>query len=128
MKLKFRPTRNFTKDTGLIVVLILLITAYLKESLLLIFPAIGVLLIAMIVPYVFMPIAILWHYLSLLIGNITNRIILTIIFYGVVTPTGIIRRCLGADPMKLKSWNDGKGSVFTERHHEFSPDDLENPY
>lgn len=128
MKLKFRPTRNFTKDTGLIVVLILLITAYWKDSLFFIFPAIAVLLISMTVPSVFMPIAILWHYFSLFIGNITNRIILTIIFFCVVTPIGIIRKCFGADPMKLKAWKNGNGSVFTEKNHKFSADDLKNPY
>lgn len=128
MKIKFRPTRNFTKDTGLIVVLILLITAYWKDSLFLIFPAIVVLLISMTMPYVFMPIAILWQYFSFFIGNITNRIILSIIFFGVVTPIGIIRRCFGADPMKRKSWKNGNNSVFTERNHNFSEDDLKNPY
>jgi hypothetical protein len=46
-----------------------------------------------------------WMALGHLLGWVNTRIILGLIFYGVVTPIGLIRRLLGKDPMgkKLKA-------------------------
>ena len=41
----------------------------------------------------------LWMALGHVLGWVNTRIILGLIFYGVVTPIGLIRRCLGKDPM-----------------------------
>jgi hypothetical protein len=40
-----------------------------------------------------------WMMLGHVLGWINTRIILGLIFYAVVTPTGFIRRVLGKDPM-----------------------------
>ena len=40
-----------------------------------------------------------WMALSEVLGWINTRIILGVIFYGLLTPMGIIRRFLGKDPM-----------------------------
>lgn len=128
MKLKFRPTQTYTKDTGLVIVLILLLTAYWKENLFFILLAIGTLVVVMTIPVVLKPLAVIWYYFSTALGNITNRIVLTVIFWGVLTPVGIIRRCLGFDPMKRKTWKNGVHSVFTVRNHTVTSDDLNMPY
>jgi Saxitoxin biosynthesis operon protein SxtJ len=41
----------------------------------------------------------LWMKLGLVLGWINQRIILTIIFYIIVLPTGLIMRAMGRDPM-----------------------------
>jgi hypothetical protein len=128
MKLKFRPTQAYTKDTGLVIVLILLLTAYWKGDLFFILLSIVTLVVAMTIPVVLKPAAVIWYYFSTALGNITNRIIFTIIFGVVLTPVGMIRRSLGYDPMKRKTWKNGSNSVFTERDHVFIPDDLNRPY
>jgi hypothetical protein len=128
MKLKFRPTQAYTKDTGLVIVLILLLTAYWKGDLFFILLSIVTLVVAMTIPVVLKPAAVIWYYFSTALGNITNRIIFTIIFGVVLTPVGMIRRFLGYDPMKRKTWKNGSNSVFTERDHVFIPDDLNRPY
>ncbi|MFA5058753.1 MAG: SxtJ family membrane protein [Opitutaceae bacterium] len=33
---------------------------------------------------------------------LSSRIILTVLFYGVLTPTGLLMRCLGYDPLQRK--------------------------
>jgi hypothetical protein len=128
MSLKFRPTQAFTKDTGLIVVLILLLTAYWTGKSFFLPLSIGTLLVVMTVPMVFKPVAIVWYYFSATLGQVTNRIVLTIIFVCVLVPVGVIRRYLGFDPMKRKAWKKGVNSVFTERHHTFTADDFDKPY
>ena len=128
MKLNFRPTQTYTKDTGLVIVLFLLVTAYWKESSFFILLAIGTLVVVMTIPVILKPLAVIWYFFSITLGSITNRIILTVIYWGVLTPIGIIRRSLGFDPMKRKAWKDGTRSVFTERNHPVTSDDLIMPY
>jgi hypothetical protein len=128
MKLKFHPTQAYTKDTGLVIVLVLLLTAYWKEDLFFILLSIVTLVVVMTTPMVLKPLAVIWYYFSTALGNITNRIIFTIIFGVVLTPVGMIRRSLGYDPMKRKTWKNGSKSVFTVRDHFFTSDDLNRPY
>ncbi len=128
MKIKFHPTQAYAKDTGLVIVLILLLIAYWKGDLFFILPAIGTLLVAMTVPIVLQPLAVIWYYASTALGSVTNRIVLTVIYWGVLTPVGMVRRWLGFDPMKRKIWKNGTHSVFAERNHIFKSDDLKMPY
>ena len=44
----------------------------------------------------------LWYRLGMGLGKIVNPIVLGIIFYFIITPTGIISRLLGRDPLRLK--------------------------
>jgi len=128
MKRIFHPTPTYSKDTGLIIVLILLLTAYWKNNPALILPATGMLIAAMTIPIIFMPAAVIWHYFSLLLEKITNRILLTLVFVGVITPISLIRRCMGFDPMRRKTWKKETGTVFIERNHIFTKDDLTTPF
>ena len=48
------------------------------------------------------PLNILWTKLGLQIGKIVSPIILGFIFFGVVTPTGIIMKIIGKDLLRLK--------------------------
>jgi hypothetical protein len=128
MKLKFRPTIAYTKETGLVLVLIFLLTAYWKEDFSFILISIMTLVVVMTIPVVLKPLAVAWYYFSIALGNITNRIILTVIFALVLAPVGMMRRSLGFDPMKRKTWKNGKDSVFKTRDHVFTSDDLNTPY
>ena len=128
MKLNFRPTETFTKDTGLVIVLILLLITYWTGKLLFILISIGTLVVVMTIPVVLTPLAVIWYYFSTALGQVTNRIILTIVFGIVLTPVGIVRRWMGFDPMKRKAWKNGVQSVFTERNHTFTSNDLKMPY
>lgn len=128
MRLKFSLTQEYIKDTGLIIVLILLLIAYWKGELYFILPAIGTLIVVMTVPVVIKPLAVIWFYFSTTVGNVTNRIVFTVIYWVVLTPVSVMRKCLGFDPMRLKGWKNGVHSVFTERNHSFTSDDFSRPY
>lgn len=43
-----------------------------------------------------------WMRFGTLLHRLTSPIILAIIYFGVVTPTGLLRRALGKDPLGLK--------------------------
>lgn len=48
----------------------------------------------------------IWFKFGILIGNIIAPIIMGIIFFFVVTPTGIIMKLFGKDPLNLKNNNN----------------------
>ena len=44
----------------------------------------------------------LWHKFGLLLHKVVNPIVMALVFFGTVLPTGLIMRALGKDPLRLK--------------------------
>jgi hypothetical protein len=121
-------TPEQAKDTGLAMVLICLLLGYFGKFPKFLGVSIVLLLLTMAVPKVFKPLAGLWFGLSHVMGQIVSKIVLTLIFFLVVTPVGLIRRLIGADSLQLKKWKTGRASVFVERQGAIQDKDLLNPY
>lgn len=121
-------TQNQAKDTGLALVLILLIIAHFWDKSMLVLPAICVLLITMTCPVAFSPLARVWFGFARILADTVSKMLLTLLFVVVVIPVALIRRLWGADPMRLKAWKKGRDSVLARRDHTFSAEDLERPY
>lgn len=121
-------SKEMCKDSGLALVLICMICYLVWKHQFLILLAIAFLLVAMTYPPIYRPFAKLWFGLSIALGTVVSKIILTIVFYVVVLPVGLIRRALGKDAMRIKAWKKDKASVFRRREHRFSAKDLEHPY
>ena len=116
------------KDTGMAMVLIcLFISIYAKEQN---FTTIGALLLIcnMVVPSIFKPVATVWLGFSRVIGTVMSRILLTFVFYFIVTPIGLIRRLMGKDSLRLNLWKKDDKSVFLDRDKSFNAEDIETPY
>ena len=116
------------KDAGLALVLISLLCYQAWKLPLLMLLAIVFLLVAMTYPLLFKPFAWLWFGLSTALGTFVSKIILTVLFFVLVLPIGLVRRLSGKDAMQITSWKKGKGSVFRVREHRFTAKDLEHPY
>jgi len=82
------------------------------------------LLITILLPILFYPLAILWFGLSELLGKVSPVILLTIVFFLVVTPVGLIRRLLGKDALRLKAFKKDRRSVMVDRNHLYTKNDL----
>ncbi len=108
--------------------LILLLLIYFTENVALIIPSIGVLVLIMVWPTLFRPLAPLWFGLSNVLGTVVSKIILVVIFFLIVTPVGFCMRLLGKDSMRLKDWKTGRDSVLLERNHIYTGKDIEKPY
>jgi hypothetical protein len=121
-------TKDEAKDTGMAMVLICLLLGYWGKFPKFLPVSLAVLLITMIWPNAFRPLAKLWFGLSHVLSNVVSRVILTIIYFLIVTPIGLIRRALGADALQLKKWKQGRDSVFVVREGAIQAKDLENPY
>lgn len=116
------------KDSGLALVLICLICYQVWKLPTLMLLAIIFLVAAMTYPLIFQPFARLWFGLSTALGTVVSKIILSALFYGLVLPVGLLRRAMGKDSMRIKSWKNGTESVFRVRDHRFAAKDLEHPF
>jgi hypothetical protein len=126
------PEKNSTeraRDTGLVFVLLLLLIILRtgKYNILLPF-AIGLLLLVMVWPAAFKVPARLWFGLSEIMGAVTSKLVLSLIFLLLLTPLATARKMTGADLMRSKQWKKGEGSVLVTREHTFLGKDLEKPY
>ena len=119
---------NEAKDTGLAIILILLIIEYIKRPEWLTLCTMAVLVLTMTYPAALKPLGRIWFGFSHILGTIVSRIILSLVFFLIVTPIGLVRRISGADPMRNKLWKKGEDSVLVKRNHHYSSDDLQKPY
>ncbi len=90
--------------------------------------AIILLVINMTWPAIYTVPAKVWLGFSHLLGTVMSKIILTLVFFVVLTPLALLRRTLGHDPMALKKWKDGNGSAFETRDHTYTPEEIELPF
>jgi hypothetical protein len=126
--LKRKITKEQSRDTGMAMVLLLLLLAVSPKRHGFLLVAILLQVVNMTVPQIYKPIAVLWLGLSDLLGAVVSRILMSILFFAVVTPIGILRRLAGKDSLKLHAFKAGKDSVMLERNHTFIGRDLEKPF
>lgn len=70
----------------------------------------------------------LWMAFARWIGTINSKIILTIVFYLLLTPIALLYRTLSGSPIQSVDEDDQRDTYFVERHKSFSPEDFENPW
>jgi hypothetical protein len=116
------------KDTGMAMVLICLLIGVLADKAQFFVIAIPVLVMNMIFPGFYRPIAKVWLGLSTILGTIMSKILLSLMFFLIVTPIGVVRKLLGADSLNLKIWNKENSTVFKIRDHTYASDEIEKPY
>jgi hypothetical protein len=121
-------TKDQSRDTGMAMVLLLLIVFATRKREGYLIGAMVLHVLNMIVPQVYRPVAVLWLGLSDLLGSVVSKILLSIVFFVVVTPIGILRRLFGKDSLQLRAFKASKESVMLERNHTFIGSDLERPY
>src|SRR5690349_9735658 len=81
-------------------------------------------LLTIIAPVVFYPFAVLWFGLAKVLNVISSAVMMSIVFFVIVTPAGLVRRMLGRDPLKLRQFKKGKQSVMKDRDHQYTADDF----
>ena len=125
---KRKITKDQSRDTGMAMVLLLLLVDIRMRRHGILFAAIALHVVNMMVPRIYKPIAIFWFGLSDLLGGTVSKILLSILFFGVVTPIGILRRLFGKDSLKLRAFKASEESAMMVRNHAFVGQDIEKPY
>ncbi len=121
-------SKEQAKDTGMAMVLVLLVFGIYNQEFLYFKAALICLVIAMAFPLLYKYAAVFWFGMSHLIGTIVSKILLSLIFFIVVSPVGLVRRLLGYDTLKLKQFKKGNGSVMQKRNCTFKADDIKKPF
>jgi len=121
-------SKEQSKDTGMAMVLLLLLASGAFRREILVAAAVVALVAGMVWPLIYRPVAVLWLGATHLLGTVVSKILLTIVFFGVVTPIGLIRRFMGIDSMRLKQFKSAEDSVMIIRNHTFTGQDIEKPY
>jgi uncharacterized membrane protein len=121
-------TPDQARDTGMALTLLCLLIVQFKHAHKLVPVAIILLIIAMAWPRAFQPLAGLWFGLSHVLGTVMSKVVLTLVFFLVVTPIGLMRRSLGKDSLQLKKFKKDRDSVFLVRSDLVEKKDLHKPY
>ena len=64
--------------------------------------------------------------LSRMLNTVMTTILLTIVFFCIVTPVALLRRLAGADPLRRKQFKKGRGSALVTRNQTYTEHDLKN--
>jgi len=120
--------RQRAVDTGMALTLICLIVGFIRGTTGWFALATAILVVNMTAPKVFGPAAKVWFGLSALLGAVMSKVILTIIYFLVLTPMGLMRRALGKDTLRLSDFKKGTDSVCVARTGPITPSDLKTPF
>jgi hypothetical protein len=123
-----KMTKDQSRDTGMAMVLLcLLLSVYLKQQQL-VFAAIALHVVNMTLPQVYRPVAVVWLGLAHVLGMMMSKVLLSLVFFAIVTPVGVLRRLAGKDSLKLRAFKASEESVMLTRNHTFASIDIERPY
>jgi len=61
------------------------------------------LFLALIRPSILHPLNLIWMTIGMLLNQVTNPIVTGAMFYGVITPVGVILRLRGKDPLRMRT-------------------------
>ena len=126
IKIKFAKKQLI--EAGIVfVILILLLDAYIKSSILLGFSII-MLFLDLVFPTIFYPVALIWFNLSEILGIFFSKIILGIIFFIIVVPVGIFRKFFAEDNLLLNKFNKDNSSVLKTRNYTYQSKDFDKPF
>lgn len=121
-------TKKQNTDFGIVLTLVLLVTGLIFDIPVLIKIAVVALLMTALLPVFYTPFAWLWFKFAQFLERFFSGIILSVIFYLLVTPVGLIRRFFAKDTMRLRDFKKNKNSVFVESNKIYAPKDIEHQF
>jgi hypothetical protein len=121
-------TKKQCIEFGLVAILVtIFLSMYQKQSYFITWAFILTLL-TLLIPILFYPFAAIWFWLSKILSFIGSRVFLTVIFFIVVTPMGLIRRLFKKDSLKIYQFKKSTKSVLTDRNHLYTADDFTDAF
>jgi hypothetical protein len=123
-KFSVKITKKQCMEFGQVATLVVLLFALHYKNDHWVFTAFALVLITIVLPIIFYPFAVIWFGLAELLSKMSPAIVLTIIFFLIVTPVGLIRRLLGKDSMRLRQFKKTKQSIMIDRNHLYIESDL----
>ncbi len=99
-----KELRKFGISVGAVILLISLLLLYWEKSFWIWFFIVADFLIiaGVLFPNILLPLQKVWMTLAVLLGFVMTRVILSILYYIIITPIGFITRIIGKDFLSLK--------------------------
>lgn len=121
-------TKKQNIDFGIVLTLVLLVVGLLFDVPVLLPVAVGALVVTALLPVLFMPFAWGWFKIAAVLEMLFSTILLSVIFYLVVTPVGILRRLFAKDTMNIRDFKKDGTSVFAVTDKKYERKDVENQF
>ena len=86
------------------------------------------LLLGLVAPILLKPLQKVWMTLAILMGWLMTRVILTITYYVIFTPIGMISRLFGKDFLEKKWKKDANGTYWIKKTSSFEKTKYENQF
>ena len=84
---------------------------------------VGLGVVCWVLPRLARPVYVLWYAVGCVIGMVLSNLLLGLVFYLVITPIGLMLRCLGKDPLERRLdrqaptyWKDAEKPVDATRY------------
>lgn len=120
-----RPNKS-NKESILAITLLMLLLFYFSRNTWFIHVAAAVIVVSLLFPGVAVVIDKAWNLITSVLGLISSNLLLSVIFYGVLLPWGLLLRLFGKEMLPLKL--GGRSTTFTVRNKTFVNKDLQNPF
>ena len=116
IQIKKTDLRKFGITVGFILLIIAGLLFWKENESFHVFLTIGIILcsLSIALPIILKPIFWIWMICAILIQWIITRIILSLIYYLIITPVGLIGRLLGKQFIELK-WNSNNSTYWNYR-------------
>jgi membrane-bound ClpP family serine protease len=111
-----KEIKNFGITIGLILLVISAILFWKTNTSYLILIIIGLVLLVsgLTIPIILKPIYFIWMVFATILGWIMTRVILSLLYYAIMTPIRLISRLFGKQFIELR-WDKSKGSYWNYR-------------
>lgn len=128
MKIWQHITKQQCAETAVVLAAVLIFIGYNLDDWRYVLSAGIILVLSLVIPIVFYPLAKLWFALGVLLSMVSTKILLTVLFFLILTPMALFRKWIGKDSLMLKRYKKETDSVLITRDHTFSAEDLKHPY
>ena len=127
IKSKKNDFRNFGLIIGAVLIAIVMLVFWKEKQSYNILMIVGVALCvtSLILPVILKPFYFAWMTFAVILGWIMTRVILSLIFYGIITPIGLLSRLVGKKFLNLKLnkkentyWNHRKKYSLKKANYE----------
>ena len=119
-----KDLKNFGFTIGFILLMIGVFLFVREKDSFIYFFSIGSILIILggITPVILKPIYKIWMIFAVIIGWIMTRVILSVLFFSIITTIGIFTRLIGKDFLNLKSKNNESYWNIRNKEYELNQD------
>lgn len=120
--------RKQNMEVGIVLTLVFLVTGLMTGLIVWFQVGVCTLLLAVLIPVAYTPLSWGWYGFARLAECVCSKVVLSLIFFLVVTPVALLRRCFSEDILRLRSFKKQQNSVFIVKEKTYKKEDMDKQY